>query len=100
VNADFIVLDANPIDDITNTRKIVILRGAAVERGCFSTGTGKTAAMLSTRAAYAHALFRAGRLIALQLVIHRCLLHKVHMRSIETSIDFDTDLWHEAVAFE
>jgi Amidohydrolase family len=29
-NADFIVLDANPLDDITNTRKIsqVILRGA------------------------------------------------------------------------
>jgi imidazolonepropionase-like amidohydrolase len=33
-NADFIVLDANPIDDIANTRKIsqVILRGAAVDR--------------------------------------------------------------------
>jgi imidazolonepropionase-like amidohydrolase len=33
-NADFIVLDANPIDDITNTRKIsqVILRGTAVDR--------------------------------------------------------------------
>jgi imidazolonepropionase-like amidohydrolase len=33
-NADFIVLDANPLDDITNTRKInqVILRGAAVDR--------------------------------------------------------------------
>jgi imidazolonepropionase-like amidohydrolase len=33
-NADFIVLDANPVDDITNTRKIsqVILRGAAVDR--------------------------------------------------------------------
>ena len=29
-----IVLDANPLDDITNTRKIsqVILRGAAVDR--------------------------------------------------------------------
>ncbi len=33
-NADFIVLDANPVDDITNTRKIsqVILRGAAIDR--------------------------------------------------------------------
>jgi imidazolonepropionase-like amidohydrolase len=33
-SADFIVLDANPLDDITNTRKIasVYLRGAAVER--------------------------------------------------------------------
>jgi imidazolonepropionase-like amidohydrolase len=32
--ADFIVLDANPLDDITNTRKInaVYLRGAAVDR--------------------------------------------------------------------
>jgi imidazolonepropionase-like amidohydrolase len=32
--ADFIVLDANPIDDITNTRKInaVYLRGVAVPR--------------------------------------------------------------------
>ena len=34
-SADFIVLDANPLDDITNTRRIdaVYLRGAAVERG-------------------------------------------------------------------
>jgi len=33
-NADFIVLDANPLDDIANTRKIasVYLRGAAVDR--------------------------------------------------------------------
>ena len=33
-SADFIVLDANPLDDITNTRRIstVILRGAAVNR--------------------------------------------------------------------
>ncbi len=33
-NADFIVLDANPFDDITNTRKIasVYLRGALVQR--------------------------------------------------------------------
>ena len=33
-SADFIVLDANPLDDITNTRGIaaVILRGAAVDR--------------------------------------------------------------------
>jgi imidazolonepropionase-like amidohydrolase len=33
-SADFIVLDANPLDDIKNTRKIssVVLRGAAVDR--------------------------------------------------------------------
>jgi imidazolonepropionase-like amidohydrolase len=33
-SADFIVLDANPLDDITNTRKIssVILRGTPVDR--------------------------------------------------------------------
>jgi imidazolonepropionase-like amidohydrolase len=33
-SADFIVLDANPLDDIANTRKIsaVVLRGAAVDR--------------------------------------------------------------------
>ena len=33
-SADFIVLDANPLDDITNTRKIssVLLRGVAVDR--------------------------------------------------------------------
>jgi imidazolonepropionase-like amidohydrolase len=33
-SADFIVLDANPLEDITNTRRIssVILRGAAVDR--------------------------------------------------------------------
>ena len=34
MSADFIVLDANPLDDITNTRRIssVILRGATVDR--------------------------------------------------------------------
>src|SRR5262249_36642389 len=34
-SADFIVLDANPLDNITNTRKIsaVYLRGAQVDRG-------------------------------------------------------------------
>ena len=33
-SADFIVLDANPLDDITNTRRISrgVLRGAAVDR--------------------------------------------------------------------
>jgi imidazolonepropionase-like amidohydrolase len=33
-SADFIVLDANPLDDITNTRRIsaVYLRGAPVDR--------------------------------------------------------------------
>jgi len=36
-SADFLVLDANPLDDITNTRKIasVYLRGAAVERSSY-----------------------------------------------------------------
>jgi imidazolonepropionase-like amidohydrolase len=34
-SADFVVLDANPLDDITNTRRIasVYLRGRAVDRG-------------------------------------------------------------------
>jgi imidazolonepropionase-like amidohydrolase len=34
-SADFIVLEANPLDDITNTRRIadVYLRGVAVDRG-------------------------------------------------------------------
>ena len=33
-SADFVVLDANPLDDITNTRRInaVYLRGVAVDR--------------------------------------------------------------------
>jgi imidazolonepropionase-like amidohydrolase len=33
-SADFLVLDANPLDDITNTRRIasVYLRGAQVDR--------------------------------------------------------------------
>lgn len=36
-NADFIVLDANPVDDITNTRKIsqVFLKGEAVDRTAY-----------------------------------------------------------------
>jgi imidazolonepropionase-like amidohydrolase len=36
-SADFIVLDANPLDDITNTRRIasVYLRGAAVDRSAY-----------------------------------------------------------------
>jgi imidazolonepropionase-like amidohydrolase len=38
-SADFIVLDANPLDDITNTRRIssVYLRGAEVDRAALST---------------------------------------------------------------
>ena len=38
-SADFLVLDANPLDDITNTRKIssVYLRGAAVDRAALRT---------------------------------------------------------------
>ena len=37
-NADFIVLDANPLEDITNTRQIsdVFLRGAAIDRGALA----------------------------------------------------------------
>ncbi len=37
-SADFLVLDANPLDDITNTRKIsaVYLRGSAVDRAALS----------------------------------------------------------------
>jgi imidazolonepropionase-like amidohydrolase len=37
-SADFIVLDANPLDDITNTRRIssVYLRGEAVDRAATS----------------------------------------------------------------
>ncbi|MEQ1573478.1 MAG: amidohydrolase family protein [Vicinamibacterales bacterium] len=40
-SADFIVLNANPLDDITNTRRIaaVYLRGAAVDRAPFRIGT-------------------------------------------------------------
>ena len=36
-SADFLVLDANPLDNITNTRRIsaVYLRGAAVDRAPF-----------------------------------------------------------------
>jgi imidazolonepropionase-like amidohydrolase len=38
-SADFLVLDANPIDDITNTRKIadVYLRGARLDRAAMRT---------------------------------------------------------------
>ena len=37
-SADFIVLEANPIEDITNTRQIldVYLRGVAIERQALS----------------------------------------------------------------
>jgi imidazolonepropionase-like amidohydrolase len=44
-SADFIVLDANPLDDITNTRRIasVYLRGTAVDRAALrSRWTGAT----------------------------------------------------------
>src|SRR5262249_40251696 len=36
-SADFVVLDANPLDEIANTRKIssVYLRGAAVDRSSY-----------------------------------------------------------------
>jgi len=38
-SADFLVLDANPLDDIANTRRIssVYLRGAAVDRALLRT---------------------------------------------------------------
>ena len=46
-SADFVVLDANPLDDITNTRRIaqVYLRGVAVDRARLRarwTGAGAT----------------------------------------------------------
>ena len=36
-SADFLVLDANPLDNITNTRKIasVYLRGSQIDRNAF-----------------------------------------------------------------
>ncbi|MEO8097393.1 MAG: amidohydrolase family protein [Acidobacteriota bacterium] len=39
-SANFLVLDANPLDDITNTRRIstVYLQGAAVDRGALKAG--------------------------------------------------------------
>jgi imidazolonepropionase-like amidohydrolase len=39
-SADFVVLEANPIDDITNTRRIVdvYLRGDRVDRETLSAG--------------------------------------------------------------
>jgi imidazolonepropionase-like amidohydrolase len=39
-SADFMVLDANPLTDITNTRRIsqVFLRGHEVDRGRLRTG--------------------------------------------------------------
>jgi imidazolonepropionase-like amidohydrolase len=43
-SADFVVLDANPLDDITNTRRInrVYMRGAAVDRAALKAGwTGR-----------------------------------------------------------
>ena len=38
MSADFVVLEANPLDDITNTRRItaVYLRGAEVDRAGLS----------------------------------------------------------------
>jgi imidazolonepropionase-like amidohydrolase len=41
-SADFVVLDANPLDAITNTRKIaaVYLKGAAIDRAPFNTTQG------------------------------------------------------------
>jgi imidazolonepropionase-like amidohydrolase len=41
-SADFVVLDANPLDDITNTRRIsaVYLRGAAVDRAALKAKFG------------------------------------------------------------
>ena len=44
-SADFIVLEANPLDDITNTRRIasVYLRGTAVDRAALrGRWTGRT----------------------------------------------------------
>ena len=43
-SADFVVLDANPLDDITNTRRIssVYLRGTEVDRVRLRQGFGVT----------------------------------------------------------
>jgi imidazolonepropionase-like amidohydrolase len=48
--ADFLVLDANPLDNISNTRKInkVVLRGTEVPRAQYA---AKWAAQLKTAAA-------------------------------------------------
>ena len=39
-SADFVVLDANPLDDITNTRRIsrVFLRGVEIDRATLKAG--------------------------------------------------------------
>jgi imidazolonepropionase-like amidohydrolase len=44
-SADFVVLDANPLDDIKNTRRIsaVYLRGTAVERAALAAKFGGAA---------------------------------------------------------
>jgi imidazolonepropionase-like amidohydrolase len=44
-SADFVVLDANPLDDITNTRRIsaVYLRGTPVDRAAIRAGIMGTA---------------------------------------------------------
>ena len=50
-SADFLVLDANPLDDITNTRRIasVYLRGTAVDRAALrARWTGRGVAVTST----------------------------------------------------
>jgi imidazolonepropionase-like amidohydrolase len=41
-SADFLVLDANPLDNITNTRKIaaVYLRGTTIDRAPFNVSQG------------------------------------------------------------
>ena len=43
-SADFVVLDANPLDDITNTRKIdvVYLRGVEIDRRRLRAGFSKS----------------------------------------------------------
>ena len=43
-SADFIVLDANPLDDITNTRRIdrVYLRGQAIDRAALRSSWSTT----------------------------------------------------------
>jgi imidazolonepropionase-like amidohydrolase len=40
-SADFLVLDANPLDNITNTRKInaVYFRGSKIDRAAFRVNT-------------------------------------------------------------
>ncbi len=53
-SADFIVLDANPLDDITNTRRIdaVYLRGTALNRDGLQTKASQNLGRATARPPY------------------------------------------------